>query len=73
MLQPIIRLLYLVAVLDFLFEHAIAITNAAAVGIIIQRGKRIQKTGGQSSQSSVSQCRIRFLILYEIDVNADFL
>ena len=73
MLQPIIRLLYLVAVFDLLFEHAVAITNAAAVGIIIQRGKRIQKTGCQSPQSSISQRRIRLLILYEIDVDADFL
>src|SRR5699024_3527572 len=60
--QPVIRNLYLISVFNFLYEQTIMITNTAAIGTIPQCCQRIQETGSQASQSSVSKSRIRFLV-----------
>ena len=62
----------MVTVSDFLFEHAVTITNAAAVRRISERRQRVEETCRQSAETAVSERGIRFLVLYYIDVNAQF-
>ncbi len=69
-LEPVVRLLNLVAVDDLLPEHAVVITDAAPVRRIIQRRQRIKEAGSESSETSVAKRRIRLLILDCIDVKA---
>ena len=71
--QPVVRHLYLIAVTNFLTEHTIAVTDAAAISRIAKRCKRVQKAGCQTSESAVSKSCIRLLILNQIDVYAQFL
>ena len=66
--QPLIRHLHLVAVFNFLLEHTIMVTDAAAVSRITKRCQGIQKTCCQTPQTAVSKCRIRLLILNRIEV-----
>ena len=72
-LQPHIRNFHLITVLNFLFEHAVAVADAAAVRRIAQRRQRIQKAGCQTSQAAVSKRRIRLLILDHVQIQADLL
>ena len=62
-LQPVIRHLHLVSVLNLLLEHSVAVADAAAVGRIAQGRQRIQETCCQPSQAAVSKSRIRLLVL----------
>ena len=62
-LQPLVRHLQLVTVFNLLFEHAVVVADAAAVGRITQSRQGIQKAGGEPSEAPVSKCRIRLLIL----------
>ena len=71
--EPVVRHLHLVAVADLLLEHAVTVTDAAAVGRIAQGRQGIQEAGGKPSQSAVSQRGVRLLILNHIDVNAQLL
>ena len=48
-LEPVIRNLHLIAVLDLLLEHSIAVADAAAVCRIIQCCEGIQEACGESS------------------------
>ena len=68
--KPVVRNLHLITVADLLLEHTVTVTNAAAISGIPQSCKGIQEAGCQTSQSAVSQSRIRLLILNYINVNA---
>ena len=52
--EPIIRYFYLISILDQLLENAVVIANAVSPGRIVQRRHRIQKTGSQSPQATIS-------------------
>ena len=52
--QPVVRHLHLITVPDFLLEHAVAITDSAAVSRIPQRRQGIQETCRQPAQTAVA-------------------
>ena len=66
--QPVIRNLYLISVFDLLFEHTVTITDTTSICTVVQCCKRIQKACCQTSQTTVSKCRIRFLIFNHIKI-----
>ena len=68
--QPVVRHFHLIAVPDFLLEHAVAVANAAAVGRIAQGRQGIQEARGQTAQAAIAQRRIGLLILHCVDVQA---
>ena len=72
-LQPVIRDLALIAVLDLLFKHTVAITDAAAIRRISQGSQGIHKAGSQTPQTAIAQCRIRLLVLNDIQIQSQLL
>ena len=69
-LEPVIRYFYLIAVLNFLLEHSVAVTDTAAVCRITKGCQRIQEACCQTAKSAVSKCCIRLLILDHVEVKA---
>ena len=72
-LQPVIRLLHLKTVLDLLLEESVLVTDAAAVGRIVQGGQGIQEAGCKPSQTAVAKGRIRLLVLQGVKVDVKLL
>ncbi len=72
-LKPVVRDFLLIAVYDLLLEHAVVITDAGAVGRVIEGRQGIQEAGCKSSQTAVAQCRIGLLVFDGIDLEAQFL
>ena len=70
--QPVIGNLYLITVADLLLEHTITITDTAAICRISQRCQGIQETCCQTSQSTVTQCCIRLLVLDQVQIQSQF-
>ncbi len=70
--QPVIRHFHLESIPYFLLEHAVTITDAASVRRISKRCKGIQEACCQTSQTAVTQSRIRLLILYDINIKSQF-
>ena len=70
-LQPVIRNFFLETVLDLLLEHAVVITDSAAVCVITAGRKGLHKTCRKSSETAVSESRIRFLILKCIQIKTE--
>ena len=70
--QPVIGNLYLITVADLLLEHAITITDTAAVCGISQRCQGIQETCCQTSQTTVTQCCIRLLVFDQVQIQSQF-
>ena len=68
--QPVIRDLDLVAVLDLLPEHTIAVADAAAVRRIAKRCERIKEAGGETAEAAVAKRRVRFLVLDHVQIEA---
>ena len=61
-LQPGIRQLGLIPVDDLLLEHAVTVTDPAAIARNMQRGHGIQEAGGQPSQPAATESGFRFLL-----------
>jgi hypothetical protein len=59
-LQPLVGLLDLPPVADFLIEHAELVTNPVADGRHLKRGQRIHVTGGQPSEAAVAKAGLFF-------------
>ena len=72
-LKPGIRYLYLETIDDLLLEHTVTITDSAAICCISERCKRIHKAGCQTSETTITKCRIRLLILNNAKVKTDLL
>ena len=72
-LQPVIRHLHLISVPDLLLEHAVMVTDAAAVGHIAQGCQRVQEAGRQTAKTAVSESGIPLLILHGVQVNVQLL
>ena len=72
-LKPVVGNLHLIAVLDLLLEHTVAVADAATVGGIAKGRKGIQKTCSQSAEAAVSERCIRLLILYNVQVESKLL
>ena len=68
--EPVIRYFYLIAIFDLLFEHTVAVTDSTAVSCVSKRCKRIQEASCKTSKTTITKCRIRFLIFYHIQINA---
>ena len=62
-LKPGVRYFYLESVDDLLLKHTVTVADSTAVSCISKCCKRIHKAGSQTSESAVSKCRIRLLIL----------
>ena len=71
--QPVIGYFDLEAVPDLLFKHAVMVPDTTAVSRIAQCRQGIQKTCRQTSKSAVAERRIRFLILYDIQIHTQFI
>ncbi len=71
--QPVIRHLYLITVFNFLFEHTVTVTDAAAISRIVQGCQRIQEAGSQTAQTTVTKSRIRLLVLNDVQVKAQLI
>ena len=69
-LQPVIRHFYLITIFNLLFKQTIVVTDTAAICAISQCCQRIKKTCCQSSQTTVSQRRVRLLILDHIQIKS---
>ena len=69
-LEPVVRYLDLIAVLDFLLEHSVAVTDSTAISHVAQCRERIQEAGGQTAQTAVAQRCIGLLILKHVQVHA---
>ena len=69
-LKPCIRNLNLISVSDFLFEHTITVTDSAAICTISKCCKGVKEACCKSSQTTVSKCRIRFLIFDTVKVKS---
>jgi len=72
-LKPVVRDFLLVAVLDLLLEHAVVITDAAAVGRIVEGGKGIQETCSQTAETAVAERGIGLLVLDGVHLEAQLL
>ncbi len=72
-LKPLIRHLNLIAILDPLLKHSIVIADTAAISHVSQGRQGIQETCGQSSKTAVAKCCVRFLILNQVQITAQFL
>ena len=70
LLEPVVRCLHLVAVLDLLLEHTVAVADTAAVGRISEGSQGIQEAGRQTAKASVPESRVRLLVLDGVQVNA---
>ena len=70
--QPAVRLLDLHPVFDALLEHAVVVTDAAAVRRVPQSRERIQEAGCQTAQAAVPERRIALLILDRVQIDAKF-
>ena len=71
--QPVIWNLYLISVFDLLFEHTITITDTTSICTVIQCCKRIQEACSQTSKTTISKCRIRFLIFDHVKIQTKFI
>ena len=71
--EPVVRHLLLIAVYDLLLEHTVMITDAAAVGGIVESRQRIQEACCQSAQTAVTQSRVGLLVLNGVDLEAQLL
>ena len=71
--EPVVRHLLLIAVYDLLLEHTVMITDAAAVGGIVESRQRIQEACCQSAQTAVAQSRVGLLVLNGVDLEAQLL
>ena len=71
--QPGVRQLGLVAVDDLLLEHAVAVTDAAAMPRQMQRGDRVEETGGQPAEAAAAQSGFRLLLGQIRQVDTQFL
>ena len=67
-LQPVIRLLNLVTILDCLLEHTVTITDTTAICRVVQCSKRIKETCSQSTKTTITKCCIRLLILDHVQI-----
>ena len=72
-LKPVVGNLHLIAVLDLLLKHTVAVADAAAVGGIAKGRKGIQKTCRQSAETAVSERCVRLLILHNVQVESKLL
>ncbi len=70
-LKPVVRHFLLVAVLDLLLEHAVVITDAAAVSRIIEGGQGIKEACCETAQTAVAQSRIGLLVLDGVQAKAE--
>ena len=64
--QPVIRHFHLESVLNLLFEQTIVVTDPAAISTVAESCQGIQETSRQSSQTAVSESRIRLLVFNHI-------
>lgn len=60
--QPVIRHLHLVPIMDLLFEDTIAIPQPIPPAGIVQTRQAVQEASRQSPQTTVTECGIMFLL-----------
>ena len=71
--QPVVRHLTLVAILDLLLEHTILVADTAATCPVVERCKGIQEAGGETAETTVSECPVRLSLLECIEIQSQLL
>ncbi len=71
--QPMIRFLQLITILDMLAKHSVFVTDTVPLHRQLQGGATIEKTGGQSAQTTVAQSGILFDIGHFFKIEKDFI
>src|SRR5207244_6105934 len=69
-LQPVIRLLVLIAVHERLSKKSELVVDAVAESRVIETGERIEKTGGEPSETAVAERGIRLERFELLEVDA---
>ena len=69
MSKPVVRIFNLIAVLNLLLEHTVAVADSVTVSRIVKRCKGIKETGCKTAKTAVTKTCIRFLILNHIIIN----
>jgi hypothetical protein len=62
--HPVVGLLHLLAVLDALREHAVAIAQPVAERGQADLGERVEEAGGQAAEAAVAECRVQLAFYY---------
>src|ERR1700730_2187517 len=68
--QPVVWLLALITVVDFLFEQAVLVVDPISVTRHAESGQGIQKARGQSAQPTVAQGSVWLTVFYFIQICA---
>ena len=71
--QPVVRHLTLVAILDLLLEHTILVADATAACPVVERCEGIQEAGGETTETTVSECPVRLSLLECIEIQSQLL
>jgi hypothetical protein len=71
MVEPGLGQLDLLAVLDFLAEHAVDIADAVAMGRHINRRHGFHEAGSQPPQAAIAQRCIRLQRFNQIEINTE--
>ena len=70
-LEPLVRLLHLVAVHDSLVEDAEVIAQAVPDGGEAQRGHGVEKTGGQAAETTIAQPGVHFAVAKRLPIQPE--
>src|SRR5690349_4976491 len=68
--QPLVRFLDLGTVDDLLTEHAELVADAIRKCRHVERGERVDETGGEAAEAAIPQCRLRLLAKQCLEIQA---
>src|SRR5262245_47792018 len=71
--EPVVGCFLLNAAHDVLPEDAVVVANAVAHARDAERRHRIEKAGGETSETAVAEPRVGFLLEHGIEVDAETL
>ena len=71
-LHPVVGQLDLIAVPELLLEKPVLVMNPVADGREVERGERIEETGGKTAETAVTETHVVLLLAEFIDIEAEF-
>ena len=72
MFEPVVRIFYLIPVLNMLFKHTVLVPYTVSVPRIIEGRERIEETGRKTPETAVSETGIRFFFSYVHVIEIEF-
>ena len=72
-LEPVVRLLDLLAVHDALAEDAVVVAEAIAHAGEVERGHRVEEAGGETAEAAVAEAGVHLEVAERIPVEAELL